>query len=106
LTDLDAENGDEVFYDLTLFVSGASDLAARAVANATRLCEAHCPGQYRLSVVDIHEDPGSLLTHNVLATPTLVRSRPLPARRVVGDLSQVDKVVTSLDLPQASVAST
>ena len=90
---------EEFFYELTLFVSGASDLAARAIANARRLCETHCAGQYHLSVVDIHEDPSSLLTNNLLATPTLVKSRPAPIRRVVGDLSQADKVVATLDLP-------
>lgn len=96
---------DEGFYELTLFVSGASDLAARAIANARRMCEAHCPGRYHLSVVDIHEDPNSLLTHNLLATPTLVKSLPAPTRRVVGDLSQADKVLAMLDLP-ADLGST
>jgi circadian clock protein KaiB len=90
---------DEVQYELTLFVSGASALAARAIANARRLCELHCKGNYRLSVVDIHEDPSSLMTNNVLATPTLVKTLPAPARRVVGDLSHRDKVVEALDLP-------
>jgi circadian clock protein KaiB len=91
-----------IFYELTLFVSGASALAARAIANATRLCELHCNGHYHLSVVDIHEDPSSLLTNNLLATPTLVKSQPAPVRRVVGDLSQTDKVITTLDLPPAA----
>jgi circadian clock protein KaiB len=90
---------EEVFYDLTLFVSGASALAARAIANATRLCETYCNGHYHLSVVDIYEDPASLLTHNLLATPTLVKNLPEPVRRVVGDLSQIDKVLRTLDLP-------
>lgn len=89
----------EVFYDLTLFVSGASALAARAIANVTRLCERHCNGHYHLSVVDIHEDPSSLQANNLLATPTLVKNQPPPVRRVVGDLSQADKVVAALDLP-------
>ena len=82
-----------------IFVSGASDLAARAIANARRLCDIHCAGRYHLSVVDIHEDPSSLLTNNLLATPTLVKSRPMPVRRVVGDLSHSEKVVATLDLP-------
>jgi circadian clock protein KaiB len=98
--------GDEVFYELTLFVSGASDLAARAIANARRLCELHCKGRYHLSVVDIHEDPSSLLTNNLLATPTLVKSMPAPVRRVVGDLSESDKVIMKLDLPDAPDVST
>jgi circadian clock protein KaiB len=92
---------EDVFYELTLFVSGASDLAARAVANATRLCELHCGGRYHLSVIDINEDPSSLITNNVLATPTLVKTLPAPVRRVVGDLSETAKVVTRLDLPAA-----
>jgi circadian clock protein KaiB len=91
--------GEEILYELTLFVSGASDLAARAIANARRLCETHCAGRYHLAVVDIHDDPSSLLTNNLLATPTLVKSRPAPVRRVVGDLSQSEKVVATLDLP-------
>lgn len=90
---------DEVYYELTLFVSGASALAARAIANARRLCDLHCNGNYHLSVVDIHEDAGSLLAYNLLATPTLVKTLPSPPRRVVGDLSQRDKVVEALDLP-------
>ena len=90
---------DEVYYELTLFVSGASALAGRAIANARRLCDLHCNGNYHLSVVDIHEDPGSLLTYNLLATPTLVKTTPGPPRRVVGDLSQRDRVVEALDLP-------
>lgn len=90
---------DEVYYELTLFVSGASALAARAIANARRLCELHCNGHYRLTVVDIHEDPSSLMTSNLLATPTLVKTVPAPERRVVGDLSRRDKVVEALDLP-------
>ena len=91
----------EIFYELTLFVSGASPLAARAIANATRLCEMHCNGHYHLSVVDVHEEPRSLLTHNLLATPALVKTLPAPVRRVVGDLSQTEKVLAILDLPAA-----
>lgn len=96
---------DEVYYELTLFVSGASALAARAIANARRLCELHCNGHYRLTVVDIHEDLSSLMTSNLLATPTLVKTLPGPERRVVGDLSQRDKVVEALDLPAAPEVS-
>ena len=98
-TAFDEAVDDELFYELTLYVSGASDLAARAIANARRLCELHCAGRYHLSVVDIHEDPSSLLTNNLLATPTLVKTRPTPVRRVVGDLSHVEKVISTLDLP-------
>lgn len=94
---------DETFYDLTLFVSGASDLAARAIENAKQLCESHLSGRYHLSVVDVHDDPAALFSSGVLATPTLVKNRPTPVRRVVGDVSHVDRVLRLLDLPLARV---
>jgi circadian clock protein KaiB len=92
-------------FDLTLFVSGASDLAARAITNARRLCETHLFGRYRLTVVDVYEDVATLLASGVLATPTLVRNSPLPVRKVVGDLSHIDKVLRALDLPAAENAA-
>jgi circadian clock protein KaiB len=95
----------ETFYDLTLFVSGASDLAGRAIANARHLCETHLCGHYRLSVVDVHEDMAAMLADQVLATPTLMRNLPLPVRKVVGDLSRVAKVIQGLDLPDARPAT-
>ena len=92
---------DKSDYELTLFVSGASDLAARAIANARRLCDVHLHGRCHLSVVDVHEDPAAVLSSRLLATPTLVRNLPLPVRRVVGDLSDTDKVLRALDIPTA-----
>lgn len=89
----------EVSYKLTLFVSGASDLSARAISNARRVCETHLAGRYELSVVDVHEDPAALLSSRVVAVPTLVKSWPLPVRMVVGDLSHTDRVISALDLP-------
>jgi circadian clock protein KaiB len=95
------------FYELTLFVSGASDLAARAITNARRLCDTYLAGRYRLAVVDVYEDVAAFVANDVLATPTLMRSSPLPVRKVVGDLSRTDKVLRALDLPEAAdVAST
>ena len=91
----------EMPYELTLFVSGASTLSARAVTNATQLCDIHLYGRYRLSVVDVHEDPAAGLRSGVFATPTLARNRPLPVRRVVGDLTHTDKVLLALGLPFA-----
>jgi circadian clock protein KaiB len=97
---------DESDYELTLFVSGASDLAARAIANARKLCDFHLHGRCHLSVVDVHEDPAAVLSSRLLATPTLVRNMPLPVRRVVGDLSDTDKVLRALDLPLAGPTPT
>jgi len=90
-----------ISYELTLYVSGASALSARAVANARLLCDNHLNGPYLLSVVDVQEDPGALVGTSVIAVPTLVMSRPMPARRVVGDLSQTARVLLALGLPVA-----
>ena len=88
-------------YDLTLFVSGASDLSVRAIANARKLCDAHLGGRYHLRVVDMHDDPAAFISGWVLATPTLVKSLPLPVRKLVGDLSRTEKVLRALDVLQA-----
>jgi circadian clock protein KaiB len=85
-------------YDLTLFVNGASELSAHAVADARTLCEAHLGGRYDLAVIDIHEDPAAALRSQVLAVPALVKNHPLPVRRVVGDLSDPTKVRLALEL--------
>jgi circadian clock protein KaiB len=90
---------DETHVELTLIVSGASDLSARAIANATRLCEAHLAGRYHLSVVDLQEAPSSVLSGQVLAAPTLVKTQPQPMRKFVGDLSRTEKVLVALGLP-------
>jgi circadian clock protein KaiB len=97
------ESGD---YELTLFVSGASELSARAITNATRLCDVHLHGRHRLSVLDVHDDANGTLHRRVFALPTLVRDRPLPVRRITGDLSDTDKVLRALDLPLDRVPST
>jgi circadian clock protein KaiB len=91
-------------YELTLFVSGASALSVRAVADARHLCELHLPGRYSLSVIDVHEDPAALTSGRIIAAPTLVKNRPLPVRRLVGDLSQPEKVLLALNIPARSNA--
>jgi circadian clock protein KaiB len=85
-------------YELTLFVSGASEISARAITNARSLCDTHLGGRGRLSVVDVHEDTTVALPAGVLAVPTLVRDRPLPVRRFAGDLAHIDRVLHALDL--------
>jgi circadian clock protein KaiB len=88
--------------DLTLFVNGATDLSARAVALARELCDVHLDGRYRLAVVDVNDDPAAVSAHHVLVAPTLLRHQPPPTRRYVGDLSDTDKVLDALDLPVAA----
>jgi circadian clock protein KaiB len=91
-------------YELTLFVSGASDLSARAITNARTLLDLHLGHRYRLAVVDVHQDPGAALSSNVVAVPTLVKHRPLPVRKLLGDLSDDLKIVLALGLPEVENA--
>jgi len=88
-------------YHLTLFVSGASDLSARAIAHARQLCDGPLRGRCRLTVVDIHDEPEVAVSSRVYAVPALVRTRPPPVRRVIGDLSQTGHVVSVLLLLRA-----
>jgi len=91
-------------FGLTLFVSGASTLSVRAVADATLLLDVHLGGSYHLAVVDMYDDAAAGLPYGALAAPTLVRHRPLPVRRHVGDLSRGDEVLRALELPSAAGA--
>ena len=90
------------FGALTLYVSGASALSARAIADATELCDVLLGGRYRLAIVDVHENPAAVLSSQVIAAPTLIRNLPLPELRLVGDLSDTDKVVEALELPASA----
>jgi circadian clock protein KaiB len=92
-------------YELTLFVCGASELSARAIADARELCDLELPGSCRLSVVDVHEGGAAALSCGVLATPTLVKNWPLPVRKFVGDLSHTDRVLLALQLPARHAAT-
>jgi diguanylate cyclase (GGDEF)-like protein/PAS domain S-box-containing protein len=84
---LDEVAGSDENYKLTLFVSGASDMSGRAIADTTLMCDEHLAGRYHLEVVDVHDDPTSLRGDEVLVTPTLVKSFPLPVRKFVGPLT-------------------
>jgi circadian clock protein KaiB len=85
-------------YELTLFVTGASDLSARAIKNVRLICEAHLNGRYRLDVVDVHRDAALMMAHDVVAAPTLIKTAPLPKRMLVGDLSNMARVLAALDI--------
>ena len=87
-------------YRLTLFVNGASDLSARAIDAVTRMCDVHLTGRCHLTVVDVNDQPDAALRSRVRVVPTLVRTSPLPVRRLAGDLSQTDRVLAMM-LPAA-----
>jgi circadian clock protein KaiB len=85
-------------YALRLYVTGTTVRSVRAIANIRRICQKHLRGQYELEVVDIFQRPQLAAGQQILALPTLVKTRPLPRRRMIGDLSDTDRVLMSLDL--------
>jgi circadian clock protein KaiB len=85
-------------YLLRLFVTGTSPRAAVALANLERLCAEQLDGRYRIEVIDVLKEPGLAEDEHVLATPTLIKHLPPPLRRIIGDLSDQEKVLLGLEL--------
>jgi circadian clock protein KaiB len=92
-------------YTLTLFVSGASDSSSQAIANVREICDQHLNGRHQLSIVDLNQEPASAAEHHVLATPTLIKDRPLPTRMLVGDMSDHVRILLALDVPVETVTA-
>jgi circadian clock protein KaiB len=85
-------------YVLRLYVTGSTPRSARAIENMRRICEEHLAGRYDLEVIDIYQRPEAAREFQLIAAPTLVKLLPEPLRRIVGDLSDRDKVLHGLDL--------
>jgi circadian clock protein KaiB len=85
-------------YVLRLYVTGTTRRSVVAIANIRKLCEKYLAGQVELEVVDIYQQPLEAQNEQIIAAPTLVRERPTPPRRMVGDLSDPQKVLVGLDL--------
>lgn len=85
-------------WELRLYVAGMTPAAKQAIANINEICEEHLAGQYSLEVVDLLENPALAEGDQILAVPTLVRDLPSPLRKIIGDLSNTEKVLVGLDL--------
>ncbi len=93
-------NGDQdpEFWELRLYVAGQTAKSVAAFANLKRLCEERLAGQYRIEVIDLLENPQLAKGDQILAIPTLVRKLPEPMRKIIGDLSNTERVIVGLDL--------
>jgi circadian clock protein KaiB len=92
------EQGQPLCYVLRLYVTGITPNSRRAVENVRRICEEHLKGRYELEVIDIYRYPGLASGEQILAAPTLIKKLPLPLRRLIGDMSNEEKVLFGLDL--------
>jgi circadian clock protein KaiB len=85
-------------YALKLYVAGQTPKAVRAFANLRKICEEHLKGRYSIEVIDLVENPQLGRGDQILALPTLVRRLPAPIKRIIGDLSNTERVLVGLDL--------
>jgi circadian clock protein KaiB len=83
---------------LRLYVAGQSPRSLRAFENLKALCETHLPGQYDIEIIDLLENPRLARGDQIVAVPTLVRKLPEPVRKIIGDLSNTERVLVGLDL--------
>lgn len=106
MTDLeDMLPGDDGQVHLRLYVAGQTPKSLAAIANLKRLCEEHLAGRYTIEVVDLQVTPQLAAGDQIVAVPTLIRRLPPPLRRVIGDLSNAERVLVGLDMIPRSSAS-
>jgi len=87
-------------YDLRLYVAGQTPKSLAAFANLKELCELHLAGKYRIEVIDLVKKPQLARDDQVIAIPTLVRRRPQPIRKIIGDLCDTRRTLIGLDLSE------
>jgi circadian clock protein KaiB len=87
-------------YELRLYVAGTTSKSMAALQNLKRYCEEHLKGLYAIEVIDLLENPQLAEGDQILAIPTLVRRMPVPIRKIIGDLSNEEKVLIGLDLKE------
>ncbi len=85
-------------YVLRLYVTGMTPRSARAVKNLQAICDEYLAGRYDLEVIDIYQQPVLTRGEQIIAAPTLIKKLPLPMRRIIGDMSNRDRVLLGLDL--------
>lgn len=86
------------FWDLRLYVAGQTPKSMAAIANLQKFCDQHLAGKYRIEVVDLVPNPQLARTDQILAIPTLVRRLPSPMRKIIGDLSNTERVLVGLEI--------
>ena len=95
------EDSPKAEYELRLYVAGQTPRSVQAFANLKKICEEHLAGRYRIEVIDLLENPQLAKGDQILAIPTLVRTLPSPIRKIIGDLSDKERVLVGLDVRAA-----
>ena len=92
-----SSTGDEL-YVLRLYVAGLTPKSTRAISNIKKFCEENLKGRYELEVIDVYQQPELAKEANIMAAPTLIKQLPPPLRKLIGDMSNREKVIIGLDL--------
>lgn len=85
-------------YILRLFVTGASTNSVRAISNLKQICEAHIKGNYSLEIIDVYQQKALAESEQIIVLPLLIKLQPLPERRLIGDMSDTEKVLHGLGI--------
>lgn len=88
-------------YILRLYITGTTSRSVLALTNLKKICEEYLDGQYELEVIDLYKKPSLAKDEQIIAAPTLIKKLPLPFRRIIGDMSNIEKVLLGLDLKKA-----
>lgn len=101
--EFDPSDDDAGYYHLRLYVAGQTSKSLAAMANLRRVCEEHLAGRYEIEVIDLLRNPQLAAGDQIIAIPTLVRRLPAPLKRIIGDLSNTEKVLVGLDVRPKAV---
>lgn len=101
-TESDDSDNEGQPYQLQLYITGASANSVRAVTNLKHVCETYLAGQYSLEVIDVYQQKQVAESEQLIALPLLIKRRPLPERRLIGDMSDTEKVLKGLGLSYQS----
>jgi len=85
-------------YVLSLYITGITPKSTRAVQNIKKICEENLKGRYELEVIDIYQQPTLAKINQIIAAPTLIKKLPLPLRKLIGDMSDKERILAGLDL--------
>lgn len=93
-----AKKAKPVKYNFQLYVAGKTPHSAAAVRNLEKLCEEYLRGEYRIAIIDLVKNPALARDHQIIALPTLVRQLPVPIRKIIGNLSNLEQMLVVLDV--------
>ena len=93
-----AETDTDGRYILRLYITGMTARSARTIENLQVFCEKHLAGRYELQVIDVYQQPELASREQIVAVPTLIKQLPLPLRRLIGDMSDEERVLVGLDI--------